>query len=288
MGDVECFWKKKQWQLVNDIPMPRFTQQDIIDKRSYIPASGARQAKARRAQPLKRSFSISAQMHPKSTNSIYSRNPSQQNNKKARRKSHPPSQERYTEEGTDSSGSCSYEFSLPCQLSHPHQNQTFFFHHYDKDNWAKASNKISSPKSNNRNHSVSSFDASCVPSDLNGEPSVVKNSLDFLSYAIAMTEKRQDQQEEADHDYCRQRQNSDCLMEAPNLLDDDDEEDEETDLNLRDDVSSDWTRTSQLRLSLSIPNQLVEDKKNNDSNASSPLSETNVAARAMMMLVNRK
>lgn len=285
MGDVECFWKKRQRQLIKEIPIPRFTQQDIIDKRSYIPASGARQAKARRSKLFKRSLSISAQIQPKLTRSTD--NQPQQNSKKVRRKSHPPSQEHYTEEdGNDSSGSSSScEFLLPHQLSsQQHQNQTYFFHHYEKQDWATKANSTLSPTLNNRNHSVSSFDASCVPSDLNGEPSVVKNSLDFLSYAIAMTEKKQENQQEPSHHYHHQRQNSDYLMEAPTLLEDDDEEDEDTDLNLRDDVSPDWTRTSQLRLSLSIPNQLVED----DSNTLSSVSATNAAARAMMMFVNRE
>jgi hypothetical protein len=260
LGDVECFWKKRQKQLIKEIPIPRFTQQDIIDKRSYIPASGARQAKVRRSKPFKRSLSISTQIQP---------NSSQQ---KVRRKSHPPP---YTEDGNDSSSS-SCEFSLP----HLQQHRNFL-HHYEKEDWAtKTPNGLS--LSNNKNHSVSSFDESCVPSDLNGEPSIIKNSLDFLSYAIAITEKKQ---EESDNHYDRARQNSDCLIEAPTLLEDDDqEEDPDTDINPADDVSPDWTRTSQLRLSLSVPNQLVED----NSNCSSPVSATDAAARAMMMFVQRE
>lgn len=104
--------------------------------------------------------------------------------KKIRRKSHPPSSQQYEEEEEeeeDDNSSSSSTISLPKQPQQPQQQ--YYFHHYDKEAW---NNKKSIKPTN---HSVSSFDASCVPTDLNGEPSVVKNSLDYLSYAIAMTEK---------------------------------------------------------------------------------------------------
>ncbi|KAI7899491.1 uncharacterized protein BX663DRAFT_412600, partial [Cokeromyces recurvatus] len=31
--DVEQLWKQKQQKMINDLPKPRFTQRDIIDKR---------------------------------------------------------------------------------------------------------------------------------------------------------------------------------------------------------------------------------------------------------------
>ncbi|OAC98918.1 hypothetical protein MUCCIDRAFT_157347, partial [Mucor lusitanicus CBS 277.49] len=46
--DVEQLWRQKQRKNINDLPRPRFTQREIIDKRMYIPSPGARQARAKR------------------------------------------------------------------------------------------------------------------------------------------------------------------------------------------------------------------------------------------------
>ncbi|KAI9255098.1 hypothetical protein BDA99DRAFT_562373 [Phascolomyces articulosus] len=46
--DVESMWKKKQRQMYSEIPTPRVTQQDILDKRSQVPS--ARTNKAKRAR----------------------------------------------------------------------------------------------------------------------------------------------------------------------------------------------------------------------------------------------
>lgn len=234
--------------MIKEIPIPRFTQQDIIDKRSYIPASGARYAKSRRSKYQPRS--------------------------NVQQKKHEDPQ-RTTSKSHDN-------ISFDSQQSSQQSQQTYFFHHYDKDAWSgKKSVAYSpelSPPTNIRHHSISSFDASFVPNDLNGEPSNVRNSLDYLSYAIAMTERGHSPTS------C-QRQDSDHMPKEPTLLEDDGDEDEDTDINLRDDVSPDWTRTSQLRLSLSIPNQLVDESK---SSPASPASATNAAAQAMLMFVKRE
>lgn len=34
--DVEQLWRQKQQKMINNLPRPRFTQQDIIDKRVYV------------------------------------------------------------------------------------------------------------------------------------------------------------------------------------------------------------------------------------------------------------
>lgn len=185
--DVECFWKQKQKQSIQNIPIPRFTQQDIIDKRSYFQASGAKYAKARRYRLLNRSLS-----NPSSKQDMLNYTTSPKLIKKVRRKSHPPSQQYPTNEEEDEEGddesSNSSTISSPTQQTESQppteQQQKYYFHHYDKEAWNNK--KLKAPIGN---HSVSSFDASCVPTDLNGEPTVVKNSLDYLSYAIAMTEK---------------------------------------------------------------------------------------------------
>lgn len=116
---------------------------------------------------------------------------SQKSIKKVRRKSHPPSQQYLSNDDEDDESSNSSTISSPTQQTQSQplpQEQQYYFHHYDKEAWS--SNKDSEKPIGN--HSVSSFDASCVPTDLNGEPTVVKNSLDYLSYAIAMTEKDND------------------------------------------------------------------------------------------------
>lgn len=252
LGDVECFWKQRQRQLIKEIPIPRFTQQDIIDKRSYIPASGARYAKSKRSK-----YQPRAQSH----------------------------QKKHQDQHATARSSCHETISFASQQQQ--QQQTYFFHHYDKDVWNDKRSTVYSPEptplltTNIRNHSISSFDASFVPNDWNGEPSNVKNSLDYLSYAIAMTEREHSPT-------TTQRQDSDIMPKEPTLLEDDGEEDEDTDVNLRDDVSpTEWTRTSQLRLSLSIPNQVVieEDDK---SAPTSPAAATNAAAQAMLMFVKRE
>ncbi|CAO3698515.1 unnamed protein product [Rhizopus stolonifer] len=151
--DVECLWKQKQKKLIRDIPVPRFTQQNIIDKRTYIQSCH----KFKRSKLLTRSLSSPV---------------GEEEKKIIRRQSHPISHH------------------PPALIDSP-------------------------PK----------------------EP--IKNSLDFLSYAIAMTEKEEKEKQD------------------------------------------DWKRTSQLRLSLSIPNLLVEDK----SPEISPSSVT-AAAHAMMLFMN--
>ncbi|KAI8084026.1 uncharacterized protein B0P05DRAFT_585799 [Gilbertella persicaria] len=227
-GDVEYFWKQRQRQTIKEIPVPRFTQQDIIERKTCQLAKRGRPSKANSA--LNRST------------------PSLSINKKQ----HAIKKQQFAS-----------------QHESIHQ-PTYHFHHYDQENW-----NTDKPGRLTRNYSVSSFDESRVPSDPDDEPSIVNNSLDYLSYAIAMKEHQ------------RERQNSEQMIEEPTLLEDDEDEDEDTDHNLRDDVSPDWTRTSRLRLSLSIPNQPYSQHKSPDvSNTSSPLSATNAAAEAMLMFVH--
>lgn len=254
LGDVECFWKQRQRRLIKEIPIPRFTQQDIIDKRSYIPASGARYAKSKKSKYQSRGqpqYKKRQEQHPTARNSCHD----------------------------------TVSFASQQQQQQHQQQQTYFFHHYDKDVWNDKRSSVYSPESsplpatNIRNHSISSFDASFVPNDLNGEPSNVENSLDYLSYAIAMTER-------GHSPTTSQRQDSDLMPNEPTLLEDDGEEDEDTDINLGDDVSPDWTRTSQLRLSLSVPNQMMVEE-GDKSTPTSPATATYIAAQAMLMFVKR-
>lgn len=283
--DVECFWKQKQKQSMRNIPIPRFTQQDIIDKRSYIQASGAKHAKTRRYRLLNRSLSASSTQDKKrdfhsntaqsfsAPSSFINTTNTKSITKKARRKSNPiSSSQRYDHSSSSSSSNssiCSNDDEEHIATTPQQPQQKYHFHHYDKSSTQhhhhhhKSTTNIS-PTTTTAitnalvgNHSVSSFDASCVPNDLNGEPSEVKNSLDYLSYAIAMTENKSSQQT------------------AASVVDADEKEEEK-----------DWTRTSQLRLSLSIPNPITNNTQSNTPPPPSP--STNVAAQAMLMFVNRE
>ncbi|KAL0079651.1 hypothetical protein J3Q64DRAFT_1682105 [Phycomyces blakesleeanus] len=56
LPDVEGMWKQRQKQIVDQIPTPRMTQRDIIEKRVYIQSPGARSAQTKKAR-LTRSLS---------------------------------------------------------------------------------------------------------------------------------------------------------------------------------------------------------------------------------------
>ncbi|KAG0734582.1 hypothetical protein G6F57_004660 [Rhizopus arrhizus] len=185
--DVECLWKQKQKELIKDIPIPRFTQQHIIDKRTYIQSS--HHQKYKRSRLLSRSLSSPIGSSKEDNDE---EEEEEEPIKKLRRKSHPPS-----------------------------FNREVF-------------------SSSSHNHSIE-------------EP--IKNSLDFLSYAIAMSEK--------DRQISTERKQQ---IEEEQV-----------------DNKADWTRTSQLRLSLSIPNLLVEDKSPEISPSAAAAA---AAAHAMMMFVN--
>ncbi|KAI9485753.1 MAG: hypothetical protein EXX96DRAFT_546361 [Benjaminiella poitrasii] len=270
LGDVECFWKQKQKQSIEDLPTPRFTQQDIIDKRSYIPTINAKHVKARRSKMLNRSLSHTHVEEPKTDllnfvcNSV-----NKKSSKRGRRKSHPPSQP-YNYRQRHNSLQLSTILCPVDQQQHQNQSQ---IHQYNDNK------KLHLPTvtiTDNKNHLRSFFDAAYVSSAMNGEPAVVKNSLDYLSYAIAMTEKEETS---------NLRQNSNgSLLEEPALLEDVEEDDEDNDVHLND-MSPEWTKTSQLRLSLSIPNPTSD---NHTRNQLDTLEETNAAAHAMLMFIDKE
>lgn len=118
--DVEQLWKQKQQKLINELPTPRFTQRDIIDKRVYIPSPGARHAKAKKTK-LVRTYSNPIAEHQKI-------------------------------------------------------KPTLHFHHY---NHHQQKHLIESSSSSEGDHSPTRYISPTPP---------VRNSLDYLSYAIAMTE----------------------------------------------------------------------------------------------------
>ncbi|KAI7903786.1 uncharacterized protein BX663DRAFT_542136 [Cokeromyces recurvatus] len=234
LGDVECFWKQKQKQIIKDLPKPRFTQQDIIDKRPYIPTLNAKHVKSRRStKTLNRSLSHSIEPKTDLLNFVCN-SVNYKRSKRGRRKSHPPSQSQNNYRERHNSLQLS---TILCPIDQQPQQQ---------EDWMLNDKKSAIVDTNLR----SSFDAAYVPSAINGEPSVVKNSLDYLSYAIAMTEGKKEEDSTS--------------LEEPSLLDEDD-----------------WTRTSQLRLSLSIPNQSTDVRNESDS------IETNAAAQVMLMFINK-
>lgn len=135
--DVEQLWKQKQERLINEIPKPRFTQRDIIDKRAYIPSAGARHAKAKKAK-LTRTYSNPTPQHQQSIE-------------------HKP---------------------------------TLYFHHYNHEQKQHCEYPVidSPSSSDNENTTHNKFEKYQSPP--------VRNSLDYLSYAIAMTEENENLNQE--------------------------------------------------------------------------------------------
>lgn len=125
--DVEQLWKQKQQKLIKEIPKPRFTQRDIIDKRVYIPSPGARHAKAKKSK-LVRTYS------------------------------NPPTNE----------------------SSRSRPKSTLHFHHY---NHAQKQQELTDSSSSDCEN-MNGYRINAPPPP----PTTVRNSLDYLSYAIAMTE----------------------------------------------------------------------------------------------------
>jgi hypothetical protein len=206
--DVEHLWKQKQQKCIKELPKPRFTQRDVIDKRIYIPSPGARQAKAKKAR-LVRTYS----------------NPSK----------------------------------WPSESSKKANKNPLYFHHYNqatvKDN---SEDDLTDNEQHNRSPSTITM-SSCIEDDdeeydqvsANSIPPV-RNSLDFLSYAIAMTEK-------AENANVSSQPLPDISEMEPNLMDTKYEEQGVEYLNIAD--------------------------KTQDSPPSSPVTS---AAKAIMMFVNNQ
>lgn len=185
--DVEQLWKQKQQQSIKKLPKPRITQRDIIDKRSYIPSPGARHAKAKKAKlvrtysnPLMDSTSSSSRS---STLHFHHYN----HGKKRQQKKHDSRTLSLMDDNLSSSPpSPSYSSSSDGEREHQHE---------DRKN----------------NGSSSSQQKEYV--DLKEPP--VRNSLDYLSYAIAMTEREEGSSSQPLPDICEIE---------PNLLDEDEEQ----------------------------------------------------------------
>ncbi|KAG2231268.1 hypothetical protein BDF21DRAFT_426590 [Thamnidium elegans] len=118
--DVEQLWKQKQRKSIREIPKPRFTQRDIIDKRVFIPSPGAKHAKVKKAKLVR-------------------------------------------------------TYSNPITNSKP----ALYFHHYKHAPKQQESTDSSSSDCENSTRYI-------APPSLPSPP--LRNSLDYLSYAIAMTE----------------------------------------------------------------------------------------------------
>ncbi|KAF1796830.1 hypothetical protein V8B55DRAFT_1548068 [Mucor lusitanicus] len=207
--DVEQLWRQKQRKNINDLPRPRFTQREIIDKRMYIPSPGARQARAKR-DGLVRTLSNPIDSWPESS---------------------------------------------PALTSKKNQKQ-LYFHHYHQPTSKETTNSSSSTTDDNpdvhmhQKRSISAVDECPLITD-DGKMPQVRNSLEYLSYAIAMTEKQDSSN--SNIMYCSQPLPDISEME-PNLMDSEDQDPVEE---------------------LSIT-----------SNASPPSSPTTSAAKAIMMFVN--
>ncbi|KAG0168289.1 hypothetical protein DFQ30_004977 [Apophysomyces sp. BC1015] len=219
LTDVEYMWRQRQQQIVKEIPTPRFTQQDIIDKR-YCYLSRAKRAR------LTRSLSNPTRYWPSPTDD---NSPT-----KSRRKSPPKS----------SSGP-----------------QTYYFHHYHqyaRDLWDK---RPVSSQPVYRSHSITDKENEMEDEEA---PNGMRNSLDYLSYAIAMTESQ-------DHEASSQPL-PDVSRIEPNLLDDNDDEEE---------MTHTYTQTA-----LGSPSKIPLSTAAPSAEPSPPTSPVTAAARAIMMFVH--
>ncbi|KAI8977498.1 hypothetical protein BDF20DRAFT_875222 [Mycotypha africana] len=162
-GDVQQLWKKRQQRLIDELPKPRFTQRDIIDKRVYIPSPGAKHAKTKKAR-LTRALSS-----PITSNDFHQHqyHLKRKKNLICSQEQQSSSAEAALDAATGTIGHCSRSRRV---------TDTFN---------GKRSFSISSPISTTL-HSVQS---SPLSPELPQPP--VRNSLDFLSYAIAMTENNE-------------------------------------------------------------------------------------------------
>jgi hypothetical protein len=155
--DVEQMWKQKQQKMMNELPKPRFTQRDIIDKRVYIPSPGARHARAKKAK-LIRTYSVP------STSAVV------------------------VEDDDDSFSSTNRIIN-----SSSKPNTTLYFHHYHHNNQQHQWYHSSSHHMDSTSSSYSSDDGGEHTSSrkyiTTPTQPPARNSLDYLSYAIAMTEE---------------------------------------------------------------------------------------------------
>jgi hypothetical protein len=181
--DVEQLWKQKQQKIVDELPKPRFTQRDIIDKRVYIPSPGARHARAKKAK-LVRTYSNppSSSVYQTTDDFRFSRN--------------------YSSGHIGGSSS---------NIRNNSTKSTLYFHHY---NHYHQGHRQSDQEHQQQRHDMmdcnqSTASSSCSDNEqqqqytnkyeryVNPAPPV-RNSLDYLSYAIAMTEAEEAVREEAE------------------------------------------------------------------------------------------
>ncbi|KAI8150036.1 hypothetical protein BJV82DRAFT_585544 [Fennellomyces sp. T-0311] len=153
--DVEMMWKKKQRQMYSEIPTPRVTQQDILDKRSQVPS--ARATNAKRARLTR---TLSAPSPPPAHHTYKKRKYSQQ------------SERRQTDRRR---GLVSQPTEVrPRQIQPRLQRDPYRFYH--------------PPTDEDRRKEKQQY---LEEDELEEEDVQPKSSLEHLSYAIAMTEGRQ-------------------------------------------------------------------------------------------------
>ncbi|KAI8883655.1 hypothetical protein K501DRAFT_219059 [Backusella circina FSU 941] len=162
--DVEQLWKQKQQKLVSVLPKPRFTQRDIIDKKVFIPSPSAKYQKSKR-QKLLRTYSQPSLNIPKRRSS---KTNIESTPKSPQTDSLPPIQQDLIQHQKP-----------PSHRHHNEEKDALYFHHYRRT----PSPAWEDPAiDNHSSFSSSSSEGGAIP------VSSVRNSLDFLSYAIAITE----------------------------------------------------------------------------------------------------
>ncbi|KAI8368060.1 hypothetical protein BD560DRAFT_399205 [Blakeslea trispora] len=144
--DVEQLWRQKQQKFISDLPKPRFTQQDIIDKKVVVPSSGTKH-QTKKAK-LMRTYSFPAEK------------------RKIMRHHYPLSHSQPI-----------HPLPMPHAPAPPTLSSTL----------PPATVPPVSPDTSSSLSSTMEEDHFRCPSP----PIRLRNSLDYLSYAIAMTEQQQ-------------------------------------------------------------------------------------------------
>ncbi|KAF7732769.1 hypothetical protein EC973_000041 [Apophysomyces ossiformis] len=226
LTDVEYMWRQRQQRLVNEIPTPRFTQQDIIDRR-YCNSTRAKRAR------LTRSLSNPTRFWPSVTD--------------------------------DPVPTLKYRQKSPSKSTNG-QQQTYYFHHYHqyaRDLWEKKPDVMIHPVK--RSRSITDEEEKEQQS-----PNIMRNSLDYLSYAIAMTENQDNE--------ASSQPLPDISRIEPNLLDNDEEDNE-----LKGGEAMSYTYTQDN--TIGSPSNLHL-SASSSAEPSPPSSPVTAAAQAIMMFVN--
>lgn len=287
--DVELKWKKRQKKLYNEIPTPRFTQQDILDKRGQFSSAKIRKAKLTRtySTPListRDPYRKRKHRHP--APEIYHDNDNQHH--------HPVSSSTTISTATESNTSTTHqlpEHNTAATLPHA-VTSTSDDNNCPTNEQPSSSSPITSHKSPRQQHA----DGGDTTITATTTTPPVKSSLDFLSYAIEMTEgsnvlpsSPQPALEDTrmGEGLSSSQPQPDISRIAPTLCDDEDDDDDIVGASQERSTlqSGKWER-KRTRSLQNDDRRYSGAETESDDQLSPPSSPVTAAAQAIMMFVN--